>query len=771
MKNYIFSAAFLLSITSFSQVTIEGTISGEESEDAIGGATIRILELNKTTASDTDGNYVFSGLGKGVYKIEASSLGYESQIKEVNITEESQEVALNFEMRYRPYSLNEAVITTAFFDEQKNDPYRVNVVKVNNMTAQGAVVLMDLAEKVPGVNSISTGPLVSRPIIRGLSGNRVLTVADNLRFETQQWDDEHGFGLNELDVQQIEIIKGPSSLLYGPEAMGGVIRVLDEPPIEAGKMAGDAVAAIYSNNLGGKATAKVKGATESMHWSVAALGRLLSDYFYNGYDFRVPNTRILEYGGKAKAGINRKWGSTDFSYVFNKAIYGILDGKDIIKDENGQLVNIDSLEKEKFPFEIEAPFQEVTDHRISNKTTLLAGKSKFNLVLGYQNNHRSENEELAGSKKGYTYLDMRLQTANYDLKWYLPKWSRFETIVGIQGMFQNNKNIGNAVTELIPDAKITDYAGLAVTKYHIDRFSASAGLRYDHRSLSNEGSQIPELNRPEITRSYNNVSGSVGISYSPAENFWLRTSYASGYRAPNLNELFSDGVKLESQRYEIGNVDFKKEQNRQWDVSAIFDNQDITVEGAFFVNTIDDYIYLSPTGNEVVSTIDPEQTVPEFEFLQANAEIKGGEADIDIHPASIPWVHFDTKFATLVGKRTDNDSYLPVMPATKLYNTLHFNFNDIKGVQHPFLNLGTETSMKQDQVEANELETPGYTLVNASMGGTYHNMTFTLMANNVLDKAYLDHLSRFRSYEIINPGVNVSLEVKMPLFSNAHSHP
>ncbi|RTY86469.1 TonB-dependent siderophore receptor [Flavobacterium sp. GT3R68] len=458
-------------------------------------------------------------------------------------------------------------------------------------------------------------------------------------------------------------------------------------------------------------------------------------------------------------GKNGKWGSTTLSYLFNKAYYGILDGKDIVKDENGQITNIDSLEAEKFPFEIEAPFHEVTDNRLNSMSTFLLGKSKIETTFGYQNNHRIENEELSGVKKGYRYLDMSLQSLTYDVKWHLPNWNKFSTIIGTQGMHQNNKNLKNAAAQIIPDATINDIGFLALTKLDLEKLSLSFGARYDSRILESK----PMNEADNRTKKYNNISYSVGTSYLLAKNLTARASFASGYRTPNLNELFSYGVKLENQRFEIGDENFRKETNNEIDLYLLFTSKNISIEGSVYNNMIDDYIYIKSTGNMVQSNIDPLEIVPEYKFYQADARIYGGEAGIDIHPATMKWTHFESKISTLTAKRRDNDSYLPTMPATKLFNTLYFNFDKINSFKNTFFSIGTLTAFTQDKVSENEMETPGYTLLNIGLGGTYRKWEFTLAANNVMDKTYLDHISRFRSFEIIEPGINVQFGVKIPI--------
>ena len=616
------------------------------------------------------------------------------------------------------YKLDEVILSNSYINTQKNNTFKVDVVTTDDIQKVGGFTIMDVINKIPGVDGITSGTMVSRPVIRGLSSNRILTVVNGVRFETQQWDDEHGIGLNENGIEKIEVIKGPESLLYGPEAMGGVINFIKNKPAAIGTTKGSVLTSMSTNNLGWRAIATVDGANKNINWGVSGLGKLYSDYFINNQSFRIPNTRLLEYGANGYIGTNKKWGSTNLAYVYNQAFYGILDGKDITFGPNGEIINTD-IEKEKYPFEIEAPFHSVIDNRITSTSTFLTGKSKFNLVLGYQNNHRTENEEATGIKKGYKYVDMTLQNLTYNLKWYAPKWYRFTSIIGTQGMYQTNKNNPGAQTVLIPDAQIKDFGIFAVNKYEYNGFNFSLGARFDSRNLNTDDTSGFNYSIPEISKSYNNVSSSAGIAYTIKKVLTLRTSLATGYRSPNLNELTSNGFKLESQRYEVGNPNFKKEYNNQFDFNAVYSGESITIEGAFFVNNIHDYIYIAPTGNLIPSNLDPTNSVPLYQFIQENAQIQGSEALLSIHPKTIKWFRFDTKFATLKGKRTDNNSYLPMMSPTKLTNTLFINLMNYGKFSQSSFNIGLASTFDQKEVAENELQTKGYSLVNIGLATTY----------------------------------------------------
>ena len=766
MRQFII-LVFALAISQIvsAQYIIKGTVANKTTNEKLVGASVYITELNKGTVTSTNGEYTINGLRKGTYTIQISYLGFQTQIQKINSTE--SDITLNIQLQNTAIEVNEVVISGAYTTSQDESPQEIDVVKKSDMQQSGASTIMDVITKVPGVSAITTGPLVSRPVIRGLSGNRILTVVDGVRFETQQWDDEHGIGVNELGMDRVEIIKGPASLLYGPEAMGGVVHFIEEQPAAVGHITGDVYGGIRSNNMGFNGGADVKGATEKSNWSFGALGRVLPDYYYNAYDFRVPNTRMIEYGVRGSYGINRKWGSTSLSYQFNQAYYGILDGKDIVKKADGSIVNKDTAEVDMFPSEVEAPYHTVMDNKISSKTTLLLGNSRLNVVIGYQNNHRAEYEDdTLHPKVGYKYVDMMLQSGTYDVKWYMPTWKNFSTIIGAQGMYQTNTNANDSKTQLVPDATIFDYGFVALTKYNLKKFNLTAGLRYDARHLDTKYYakqtilNLYETYMPAITKSYNNFSGAIGATYDIEEHLLLRANFATGYRSPNLNELMSDGLKLESQHIEIGNPNFVKEQNNEIDVSAIFKSKHFSIEVAAYQNNITNFIYLAPTPYIDVA-------YPVYVFKQADARINGGEAGIDIHPASLSWVHYEFKASTLKAVRTDNESYLPMMPTDKINNTLVFNLKEYKKFKNVFFKIGTITAFQQDKVATNEPLTSGYTLLNAALGVTrnvwkFNNIDFTLVVNNALDKVYMDNMSRLRTYGIANPGRNIVLSLRIP---------
>src|SRR5690606_23878939 len=240
-------------------------------------------------------------------------------------------------------------------------------------------------------------------------------------------------------------------------------------------------------------------------------------------------------------------------------------------------------------------------------------------------------------------------------KYNLPEMGKFETIIGLQGMFQNNKNEGKEI--LIPDANTTDVGLLATSHYHLEKLDIQAGIRFDSRKIESEAARNPLEDDfiPALDKTFTSFTGALGAKMDLFKNFSARVNLASGFRAPNLAELTSNGEHEGTNRYEKGNPNLKNEQNFQADVSLEFRNEHFELFANGFYNGVNDYIFISPT-NEMIE----ESQV--FEYLQDDAILYGGEFGLHLHPHPMDWLHFESSFETVTGT-SENDKYLPLIPA------------------------------------------------------------------------------------------------------------
>jgi len=367
---------------------------------------------------------------------------------------------------------------------------------------------------------------------------------------------------------------------------------------------------------------------------------------------------------------------------------------------------------------------------------------------------------------------MDLKTFTYDVKYHLPKSERFETIAGIQGMWQSNENFGEEI--LIPDAITSDVGLLINSSFTINPNNAiQGGLRFDHRALStdsytiehHEGENHAEEENVEeeiefveaIDRNFSNVTFSLGYKTTFLRQISTRINFASGFRAPNLAELTSYGVHHGTNRFEIGNPDLNSEQNFQTDLSFEYDNKHIEIYLNGFYNLVNEYIYLTPTG-EVMDD------APVYDYVQNDAKLYGGEFGIHLHPHPLDWLHVESDFEMVIGELNDG-GYLPLIPANKWSNTLRGEFRGGEVFNNIYASISLDSFFKQDRVSSFETETPGYSLLNLSFGGNLSfekwSLGLRLNLNNALDETYISHLSSLKFDGIPNPGRNLTFGLNL----------
>jgi len=353
---------------------------------------------------------------------------------------------------------------------------------------------------------------------------------------------------------------------------------------------------------------------------------------------------------------------------------------------------------------------------------------------------------------------MKLNTFTYDVKYNFPKYKTFESILGIQGLNQDNKNYGEEI--LIPNAKINDFgiftSGLFKWR---ENNNFQVGLRFDFRNINTEEHIVTHDDEVHvftaINRSYKNFTASVGYKTQLLKPLALRINLASGFRAPNLAELTSFGVHHGTNRFEIGNPNLKSEQNIQIDLSLEYQSEHFEFYANGFYNNIFDYIFITPTGE-----FEDEYEI--FTYVQHNAVLYGGELGLHLHPHPIHWLHFESNFETVTGKQK-NGEYLPLIPANKFSNTVRTEFRGNDSINEMYIALQFDNYFKKNDVNTFEQTTPGYNLLNFSFGGNLSfkksDLKINFNMNNLLNKEYISHLSILKVDGIPNIGRNITLGI------------
>ena len=728
MKNILIAIILGFTAVLHAQNTISGTIKDSNGE-ALAGISVFVPHLHKSTATDDAGSYKLNNIPLGAVQLIFSGIGYITVNRTVQV-----EPGATYDIIMLPnvHAMDEVIISTAFNRLQSENVMKVTHAGIATLRQQGVVTLIDGLALIPGVSQISTGASIGKPVIRGLSGNRVLVYTQGVRLENQQFGGEHGLGLNDAGIESVEVIKGPASLLYGSDALGGVLYFNPEKFADAGTITADFGQQFYSNTLGSNSVLGVKGSAQNWKFLGRASHATHSDYAVSGGD-RVTNTRFNETDLKAAAG----YSSSDYSgilrYNFNKLDLGLPE---------------DGIGAQSSSKSTGFPKQGVDNHIISLHNSFFLKNSHIDADLGYVFNDRSEFED-----SDVAVLHMKLRTISYNLKYYFPKTGRFETIAGLQGMYQTNTNRGEEL--LIPDAATTDIGVFATTAYGWDTGDLQAGLRFDNRAISSEnhGIETEPGYFEGLSRSFDSFNASLGYKAKPFTDLVVRINAASGFRAPNLAELTSNGVHEGTNRYEIGNPDLGNEQNIQLDLNIEYKGSHVELFANGFYNTIEDYIFVSPTGDMIEDN-------EVYTYIQDDAHLYGGEAGIHFHPHPFDWLHIESAYQTVIGKISDGSS-LPLIPANSWSNTIRTSFAIKKWLSDGFARFNVTTTFAQQHVGDFETASDGYTLMNAGIGGHLRfggtHFELNLTASNLLDKRYTAHLSRLKADGIPNMGRNVML--------------
>lgn len=713
------------------QNKISGIVT-DINNNPITNAIISLPEIHKETNTDKEGKFILTNLPQGNFKLIVSFVGYETQSKTIDLSGTEQN--LIFVLVEAVTHMDEVIVSNVFKRLQSQNVMKVEQENIKSLQQKGASTLIDGLATIPGVSQVSTGTSIGKPVIRGLSGNRVLVYSQGVRLENQQFGEEHGLGLNDSGVESVEVIKGPASLLYGSDALGGVLYFNPEKFANPNDFKVNFGQRLFSNTLGSNTTLGLKTSTDRWKFLVRGNYNTNSDYEIPNGD-RVTNTRYNEKDLKAGIGYNNSSFSTVFRYNFNQLDLGI--------PEEG-IAEQSTSKKTMFPS------QGVDSHILSLHNNVFFKNSKLDIDLGYIYNDRKEFEDSYSP-----ILHMKLKTFNYTVNYHLPKKGKFETIIGVQGMNQTNANSGEEL--LIPDATTNDFGIYTTSIYQWNKNILQGGIRYDNRKVTSENHGVigEEGYFEAIDKSFDSFNASLGYKTNFDENLAMRLNVASGFRAPNLAELTSNGVHEGSNRYEIGNSELKNEQNIQFDLNLEYKRTHFEWFVNGFYNHVNNYIYISPNGTQI-------DGYDVYDYVQNNAKLYGGEVGLHFHPHPVDWLHFTSSFETVTGKK-DNGDNLPLIPANKWNNTFTAEFKKGNWLKDGFATVNVVYTFDQNNFSEFETKTNDYTLVNLAFGGeiTINKSKFNLNlnANNLLNKTYVSHLSRLKTDGIPNIGRNIILGV------------
>jgi len=794
--------------STITKVSLSGKITDKNSAQPLQGATIYIPDLKTGTTSDSNGNYTFHNIPIGTYLVQAGFIGYKNNVKTVVINENT---TMDFAMEISVTEENEIVVTgTSKATTIKRNPIPIVSIGKQYLQQNLSTNIIEAIAKVPGISAVTTGPNVSKPFIRGLGFNRILTLYDGVRQEGQQWGDEHGIEVDQNTVAKVEVVKGPASLIYGSDAVAGVVNLLPPNPPPDGKTIGDISSEYQSNNGLIAGSAMLAGNKNSFTWMGRASYKTATNY-QNSVDGRVYNTGFRELDFSGSAGVKGSWGYSHLGVSTFNDLQEIPDGSrdSATRKFTKQITEADTVRPivsndELRSYKITALHQHVQHYRIYNTSNFILGKGSLGINLAYQ---KSIRQEFSHPQIAIPGLDLVLNTFSYDAKYYFPEKNGWSITGGVNGMYQNN-DVTKGTEFIIPSYKQFDIGPFIFVKKSINKLEVAGGLRYDVRQFNNgalytQTDPVTGFDKPVFgadtvgaanpfyayKHTFSGASGSLGLSYRFSNHFTGKANIGRGYRAPNISEISANGVHPGTNSFQKGNLNFKPEFNWQEDIGLSFNSQHVTIDASIFDNSIQNYIY----NQKVSSSINQNTVVDTFQFQAARANLYGGELSVDIHPHPLDWLHFENSLSIVYGnnngikgqgKLSDSAKYLPFIPPLHTYSELRANIKKVsKSIINAFVKIQLEYYAPQNRayLEFNtETPTPGYQLFNAGFGADITNhkgqTLFTVIAlgDNLFDVAYQSHLNRLKYFEpypndprghhgIYNMGRNFSLKVNVPM--------
>ena len=479
---------------------------------------------------------------------------------------------------FRHLNLNEVTVTGVTGDTKlKLATAPVSIISPQVLRATASTNIIDAISHQPGVSQLTTGGSISKPIIRGLGYNRVVVMSEGVRQEGQQWGDEHGVEVDGSSVGSIEILKGPASLMYGSDAMAGVVIMHAQPTLPEGDMRANVSTEYQTNNGLFGYSLQMAGNQKGFVWD-ARWSQKMAHAYKNKYDGYVPGSQFREQAGRLMLGVNKGWGHSRLTATAYHLTPGIIEGERDL--ETGELEHEEGWTGHQYGKSL--PFQQVKHYKAVWDNALNLSSGYLKAIIGYQQNRRQEFEESADEYE----LFFKLHTLTYDLRYVTNEFGNgWKLSTGIGGMYQKSGNEGEEY--LIPDYRLFDFGIYATaTKNFGDHWTLNGGLRYDHRRL--HGYELIEeegIRFTDFTRHFNGLTGSIGAVCNINEHFNLRLNLARGFRTPNMSELASNGVHEGSLRYEIGNQQLKAEYSLQADLGLDFTSQYVSAQLALSTTT------------------------------------------------------------------------------------------------------------------------------------------------------------------------------------------
>jgi iron complex outermembrane receptor protein len=746
---------------------LHGEVRDSATGAVVSGATVAVPRLNRVTVSDDHGQYALNGLPRDTLLLTVRFIGYGQRTLRVDLRQGGSH--LDLWLSAKPIELENLIVTAEGRPEDVlRNEQAIAVMSAEDVARGRGQTLGETIEQLPGVAVIQYGPSIAKPVVRGLHSQRLRVMNGDIPQEGQQWGEEHAPEIDAFAANEIEVIRGSGAVLYGSDAIGGVVRVLPRPLPTAGHLGGQLTTNLFSNNRQGAASLLFEGSDLALPL-IGPVGWRLQGSVRRAGDARTPdyflkNTGFEEVNASATVGIRRPWGGTQVTYSRFSTDLGMYLGAHVSTTTDLERAMQNPLKSDDFSYTITRPNQRVSHDLVSWRSDLILGsRSRLEVKYGFQYNNRNEYDGI-GFASGSTRpaFGLRLYTHTIDVRLSHAPLGRLAGTFGVSGMRQGNLSPGRSF--LIPQYRLYSAGVYGLEQLSLDRLTFSAGLRYDYRWQHAYQYGDPVVISPEEVRSWDGLSGSLGTSYEFVPGWSLAASAGRAWRAPNVSERFSAGVHHGTAQYQLGDSSITSERSVNLDATLRHVSRGLRLEVSAYQNFIDGYIYLHPFGD--VATV--RGAYPGYRFSQTDARLRGFEASTLISPGTAWSIYLSGTVVRGRDRRTGDPLF--DMPADRLVANLRLYGHGGASLIDPYIEVGTTLVRHQDQVPPNtvyRLPTSGYALLNAELGAGSlrvlgQSVEPSVAVKNLLNTRYRDYLTRYRLF-VDDPGRDIVVRLTVPL--------
>lgn len=753
---FIVSSFFVIA-TSFGQ-TLKGRVTNAATKDYLEGVEIYIPEIQKKAITDITGTFEMKDVPKGKFKVQFQLDGYKTEIQFIEILHGINIINTKLSANYLD---DEQIIVSAPYFKSKNQN-TIKIVQINP-NQYGAPVARNLSEALAqseGISNSAYGLSGQKPAIRMQDARRIAIYNNGVQWTSLPWERYSNIGIPYMGIDRIEVIKGPGSLQYGSNALGGVIFIVDEKIPQPFHMEGDVNMLGSYNGNGANTNAGIKFAGEKLFYAIR-IGR--NDYADLHYDLtgttnhRINNSRFYQNMANITTGFHNHLLSSKMKLTINNGTFGMISG---LGSNDSRIIGGSNRTNNFMNF--------------SHKNTFYIKKTRLNVNYGLHNNDLATSGSLPNA-----YLN----TGNdVDVNWMISFNENSNMIIGTQRRGNNYTN--NSFTSVyIPNGSEAENSQFFFIN-HTDennKTNIQLGLRRTGNRVNADASSnaFTNVNQLAVADTFAGMSASIGGYVNLSDNAALRINTAMGYRAPSIAELSSNGgMPLSYNNYansiiELGNPDLEAETSTQIDVAIDFEKENYKFSISGFNYSIDNYIQLHPRGDSL--SLDNSGNVY-YRYENIDAVIYGFELSGQYTPYKYRWLVLGSNFSYVIGENdaapgmnTDREYLLNIPAATWKSEIKIFSGKKVAFFDQPYFLLELDHYFARD-LGAAFLTYDNMNMINFAMGAKVpvkkEFIEVSITAQNLMDNRNPYPVTLNNNRNLFNPGRNVMLNVKIPFAKN-----